>query len=168
MIDDDEISCQVPVSICSGSTIDIDGVTAAIRHAQISSRISKQLLSIKAFQQSPEALLDAMKGLDSQLRVWKASLPERLKPEEIVTSLNQSNRKIPLSSLLISYAYWGTLIKIHTVIAYPWIRTVLFRDLESETLQKQEHSSSEVIHQAARNILILARTFEIRADSSQW
>ncbi|KAJ9612953.1 hypothetical protein H2200_002894 [Cladophialophora chaetospira] len=167
-IDDDEIGCQIPTDICLGSTIDIEGVTAIVRHAQLSSRISKQLLSVKAFRQTPQTLLDAVIDLDAKLRAWKEALPERFRPEETMTSSNQAKPEKSLPWLLINYAYYGTLIKVHTILAYPWIRSILFVNDRSNTMQEQIQTSSNVIHLSSRNILLLARSLEIRADSSQW
>ena len=168
-IDDDDISCQIPVSICPGSTIDIQAFTAVIRHARISSRISKTLLSVKAFQQPPNTLLETALELHQHLQHWRSSLPAAMQPGDHVRTLQVSPYTKLLPSILIHYSYYGSLMAIHTIFAYPCISATLFgHDCGGSKIQNQIKSSSKTIAGAAANIILIARSLEINSASTLW
>jgi hypothetical protein len=171
-IDDDEISCQIPTQACHGSTIDVPAFTYIIRHARISSQISKRLMSVKAFQQSPSDLLATAAELDHQLREWSESLPEHMRPSARLRSFqvpqphDAQSQSFPI--VLLHYAYYGSLMAIHTIFAYPWVSSTIFGNDRSAVTQDQIIFSSDTIADAARNIVIIARSLEITGASIQW
>lgn len=168
VIDDDDISCEIPSEVCPDSTIDMQACTGLIRHAQISSRISKDLTSVKAFQQSPSEFLQTAIALDSQLREWRRSLPVTLRPADKLMAFQTQSHGKDFSTIHIHYAYYGSLMAIHTMIAYPWIRsTVLDHDTNAAS-KKQTISSSNIVAGAARNIIVIARSLGIDGASNQW
>ena len=166
-IDDNDISCQIPTRIAPGSTIDIDVFTSLIQHAQISSQISTRLMSVKAFQQTPTALIETVSDLSNQLQSWRDSLSPILdsgmqnKPPD----LSPTTRSLQIVHL--NYAYYGSLMAIHTIFSYPWISDIFGID-QSPAFRNQVSVSSSIVADAARNIILKARYVEINAALPQW
>ncbi|OQU95760.1 Fungal specific transcription factor domain-containing protein [Cladophialophora immunda] len=167
-IDDDEISCQIPSEACPGSTLDVEAFTYLIRHAQISSQISKRLMSVKAFQQPPSTLLETVAELDHQLHEWRDSLPPGLRPDDRLRSFQASRDARYLPTILMHCAYYGSLMAIHTIFAYPWVYSTIFGNGRGVVTQDQVIFSSNTVAEAARNIIIIARSLEINGASIQW
>ncbi|KAK5046474.1 hypothetical protein LTR84_008277 [Exophiala bonariae] len=167
-IDDDDISCEIPNETCPGSTIDIQACTALITHAKLSSRISKSLTSVKAFRQSPSEFLQTATSLDAELREWRQSLPITMRPVDKLTAFRIPSNSITFSTTYIHYAYYGTLMAIHTMIAYPWIRSTVFDHDRDMVDHDQIIASSNIVADAARNIIVIARSLGIDAASIQW
>ncbi|KIW78567.1 hypothetical protein Z517_08405 [Fonsecaea pedrosoi CBS 271.37] len=169
LIDDDEISCQVPKDACPGSTIDVPALVAVIQQARILSQVAKRLFSFQALQRSSPVLLEAVRDLDAQLRGWRNSLPDDLKPPDTLGSFSIVDRRRLCRLVLIYYGYYGGLTSIHAAFAYPWISSTLFgHGRMGEGIREQIMASSEIVHGAARNMLVIAKGVEIKPDASQW
>lgn len=107
--------------------------------------------------------------LDSQLRQWRESLPATLRPPDKHTEFQMSSGGAKTFSIIhIHYAYYGTLMAIHTMIAYPWIRSTVFDRDRNAVTQDQIIYSSNIVAEAARNIIVLARSLGINGASIQW
>lgn len=125
-------------------------------------------MSVKAFQQTPSDLLHTATTLDLQLREWRESLPVTMRPPEKLVSFQVPSSTKSFSIILIHYAYYGTLMAIHTMIAYPWISSTVFENDRSAITQDQTISSSNIVADAARNIIVIARSLGIDGASIQW
>lgn len=125
-------------------------------------------MSVKAFQQSPSTLLTTAVELHRKLQDWKASVPAELRPLDHLRSFRVSQNAKPLPTILIHCAYYGSLMAVHTVFAYPWISFAIFGNDPSTEIQNQILSSSNTIADAARNIILIAKTTEITGASTQW
>ena len=167
-IDDDNISCEIPTEICPGSTLDIQACTWLFRHAQLSSLVSQKLMSVKAFQQSAADLLQTVTDLDLQLRRWRDSLPGHIRPPDRLMAFQEPLNSQPHSIVLTHLAYYGTMMAIHTMSAYPWISSTILENDKSAVTQDQTVSSSNAVAEAARNIIILSRNLGVNAASIQW
>lgn len=138
-----------------------------IKHAQISSQISKRLMSVKAFRQTPAELIGVANDLSSQLQHWRESLPYPYAPGVSIKSRLLSPNATPLNIIYLQYAYYGSLMAIHTIFAYPWISSIFGSD-QSPAFQHQVALSSNAVADAARNTILTARCVEIDAASPQW
>ncbi|KAJ5746512.1 hypothetical protein N7520_011694 [Penicillium odoratum] len=166
-IDDEEISCEIPSKKVDGSTMDLDFFTYAIRHAQLSSQISHQLLSAKALRFGPTSLIDRVKNMLQRLEMLQRTLPAHLKID--------SAKGNALSPSAIRYdhimylhdAYYGSLMAIHSLFSYPWIW--LLDNMENNVaVQSQMAASSVALAEAARNIILASRVLEINPSSPHW
>jgi hypothetical protein len=166
-IDDDDISCQIPTRIVHGSTIDIEIFTHAIKHAQIASLISKKLGSVSAFRRNTEDLFEAVRILDQQLQQWRHELPASLQIGNSRTPLNLSGSRNRDCVLYLHFAYYGSLMAIHTIFTYPWI-AVIFGTDSTHAFREQVSVSTETVAQAARNIILTTRHIEINVASPAW
>lgn len=146
----------------------MEAFTYLIQHAQISSQISKRLMSVKAFRQPPSTLLETVAQLDHQLHEWRDSLPARLRPEDRLRSFQAPRDSRNLPTILMHCAYYGSLMAIHTIFAYPWVYSTIFGNGRGVVTQDQVIFSSNTVAEAARNIIIIARSLEINGASIQW
>lgn len=152
--DDDEISCEIPKELPDGGTLDIEVVTAAIEHARICAKISKQLLSVQAFNQSPTALFEIIEMLDERLQLWWNSLPNHItltkhSDYDHWRSRNSFQRKAKI--IRLHYLYWGSIIALHANVHYPWISSVLTR--QEPFFEDRISKSSARSAEASRQIL---------------
>ncbi|KAB8212103.1 fungal-specific transcription factor domain-containing protein [Aspergillus parasiticus] len=151
-IDDDEISCEIPNEFPDGSRSGIEAVIAAIEHARICAKISKQLLSARALNRSPESLFDIMKTLENKLQMWRNSLPDHLTlAKQNNTPPSRNSYQCRANILRLHYLYWGSVIALNANFHYPWISS-LFARPESFFEDRMLKSSVQAA-EASRQIL---------------
>lgn len=150
-----------------GSTIDIEIFHHAIKSAQISSRVSRELSSAGAFRRNPGELIAITSELDRLLQQYRDSLPPYLQPSMRFkpTALASTHRNAHV--LYLHYAYYGSLMAIHTTFAYPWV-SIMFGGDWSLTFREQVASSINVVAHAARSIIMSLRYIEIDAGAPAW
>ena len=125
-------------------------------------------MSVRAFQQPPSDLLVTVVELDHQLRLWRDSIPVDIRPKDRLRSFQIPKDARQTSTVLIHYAYYGGLMAIHTIFAYPWVYSLLFENDRSVVSQERIVSSCNILAEAARNIVVIARRLEINCASIQW
>lgn len=164
---DDEISCEIPSRKVEGSTMDLEFFTYAIRHAQLSSQISHELLSAKALRLGPSSLIDRVQDVLQRLETLQRTLPAHFKVESARESA-LSNPAIRYDHIMYLHdAYHGSLMAIHSLFSYPWIW--VFNNMESNVaVQSQMVASSVALAEAARNIILASRVLEINPSSPHW
>ena len=106
--------------------------------------------------------------LDSELRQWRDSLPVALRPADKLMTFQMPSNSKTSSIIHIHYAYYGALMAIHTITAYPWIRSTVFDHDRNAVTHDQTISSSNIVADAARNIILIARSLGIDGASIQW
>ena len=162
-IDDDNISCKVPTKLPTGSTADVEIFTAMVRHAQISSQISKRLMSVKAFQQSPTEFLASVSDLHAQLQQFRESLPTAWRPGTPIMPSDWPGSGARVTQMLyLHFAYYGSLIATNVLLTYPWI-SGRFGSESDPSFRGQANLSSLTVANAARNIILNTRAIEINA-----
>lgn len=166
-IDDDDITCQIPNTVTPGGAMDLDVLTAYVQHAQISSMISRRLLSAKSFQQSPSVLVQTAQELSQRLQHWRDSLPPMLQTDKIIKSAELPRNVQVLHVIRVRFLYCGSLMAIHTVFAYPWI-SAMFGNNQSQALRNQIVVSSNSVAEAARSLILAVKYVSIDAATPQW
>ncbi len=124
-------------------------------------------------QDSIKMLLDVVLDLDRQLRQWRDSLPVELRPPDDrleqfhVSSPNTS----PLRVVRIHASYYDLLMGVHALLAYPWMiserpdnKGSAGPALQTKLKNTQIRKSSDTMAAAARNIIIMARAFDINGS----
>jgi hypothetical protein len=119
------MSCQIPTSVMPGSAMDLEVLTAYVKHAQISSLISQKLASAKSFQQSPSTLIQTVQKLSQQLQQWRDTLPYSIRIGRPIRTAELPRNVQVLHIAKLHFAYYGSLMAIHTIFAYPWISAML-------------------------------------------
>ncbi len=166
-IDDDDISCQIPLSIAQKSSVEVQMIVHKIRFAQISSQISRRLASVKAFQQPPDELIKAVAELTKQLEQWRVEQPTTSRLG--ITSNSASSASIDCSQFdrYFDYAYYGGLAAIHQTFAYPWIANLIGSE-ENSSFRDQVAHSTNIVAEAARHMILIAKHSKIQAHTPQW
>ena len=167
MIDDDDISCQIPTERVNGTTVDLQILSAIVKHAQISSSIFKRLASVKALRQPPQEICDAVHEMDRTLQQWRESLPQYLRiGAPIEPSDFPSNIKVS-HVLHLQSAYYSSVLAIHTRFTFPWASNTSARN-RSPALRNAMELSAKTVADASRNIILTSRCIKVDAASPKW
>lgn len=116
---------------------------------------------MSAFRRNTEDVIETVRVLGQQLQQWREVLPASLRIGDAKAWLTLSGSRNRDCVLYLHFAYYGSLMAIHTIFTYPWIAvtdsTKAFRD--------QVSLSTETVAQAARNIILTTRHIEINVAS---
>ncbi len=139
-----------------------------VKHAQISARIYKYLLSVSSLRKSPAELMLAMADLSAQLEGWRDTLPFSITLNG--TSI-QSGSELGRERdyiIYLHFAYFGSLTAIHTKFFYPWISGICGIDTRDPAQSQQIGSSTAIVADTARSIIRTTRAMNVDASSPQW
>ena len=164
VIDDNDIGCKIPTEVHAGSTISVKMLTYLIRSCQLSGNICRQLMAAKAFDEDPETMLALVQDFDEQLCSWKTSLHSQVRPQDTVKHFHAAPNTRFLEMILIHCSYYNLLMVVHTLFAYPWIINSFEIGANSSfrtKIKAQVARSSKVVANAARNIIVMTRNFDI-------
>ncbi|OAQ65542.2 major facilitator superfamily protein [Pochonia chlamydosporia 170] len=158
MLDDEDISCEIPISIPAGSTLDISICTAYIRHAQICSQMMKRLLSPQSLNQSADDLLREIEEFETKLTERRLCLPDHLSLDADallhLTGPHRVKANMSTEYSLLHRAYHGSVIALHANFHYPWISSgILNVDVNNNALRDPVMQNSSRVAEAARQIL---------------
>jgi hypothetical protein len=168
-IDDDNISAEIPKAAPPGSTIDVDVLTYIIKHAQISTQISRRIMSVRAFQQSLPNLINTVRDVHRQLEEFKQSLPPDFQIEEDVLPLQDRQSTSRLMHLVyIRFALYGSIMAVHIPFFYPWIAARLRTTETNAALDEQIALSSAAVAAAAPKIILALRSLTIDVSVPAW
>ncbi|KAL5314332.1 hypothetical protein ACEPPN_018758 [Leptodophora sp. 'Broadleaf-Isolate-01'] len=162
-IDDDDISCHLPTTVQMGSYSHLDFGIYIIKHAQISSRIAKGFSTVQAYRQSPKDIVKTACDLDKQLRDWRDTLPPFMQPGNAIKCSDLPANLTVVHVLYLHYAYFGSLIAIHSTFTYPW--SGMFGNDRSALLRNQINTSTTITAEASRNIILATKYM---SDMQAW
>lgn len=166
-IDDDYVNCPVPETTGLGSASNCDFVRATVKHAQISSAISKQLLSAKARQEPAETTVANIRALDERLKNWQKSLPHRFSTQAPFRNSAQASGTSVYHDLFLHFSYQSSIIGIHGVFCYPWNKPEL-QNCKSPQVASQIKKSTEAVAEASRQIIIAVQGLQITSAMPLW
>jgi hypothetical protein len=117
--------------------------------------------------QANSSLISTASELDQLLQQYLDSLPPYLHPSMRFkpTALSSTHRNAHI--LYLRYAYYGSLMAIHTTFAYPWL-SIMFGDDRSIAFREQVASSIKVVAYAARSIIMSLPYINIDAVMPAW
>ena len=169
MIDDDTISTPIPSRTPPESCMDFENLTLAIRHAKLSSQISREITSPKARKASAKELLEVIKDLDKQLKDLLEQVPLRLR----VGTLSKRSDGAQLLSYRFHASYLhfsihGSLLALHSRLFSPWLSVDLFKSNADVSLSAQLAASCTTVAEAARKILLAVRTVTPNVATPTW
>lgn len=168
------------------NSANIEFVRATIKHAQISSAISKQLTSAKAMRDSLEITMAHVQALEKRLDDWRNSLhPEFVSSPPFFDRSDRPRRQGTQTShiLFLHFCYHSSVIAIHGVFSYPWNRPDLQQYQQQQKQQKQDghdlHISSPQLHaqierstkavaESSRQIILAVQSLEITSAMPLW
>jgi len=138
-----------------------------VKHAQISSLISKQMVTVKAANQGPEELLVVLEDLSKRLQMWHDDLPLSFRSGPPFKSSNGASPVKHSHVTFTRFIYCGSLIAMHSIFCHPWSRVQLTAS-QSPAIIAQRKRSAEVVASAAREIIIATQGLGISAASPVW
>lgn len=168
-IDDENISAEIPKVAPVGSTMDVEIVTNIIRHAQISTQISRRIMSVTAFKQSLPELIATVRDVHRQLEVFKQSLPVDIQIED--DSVPVQDRQLTsrfIHLVYIRFAFYGSMMAAHIPFFYPWIAARFRAGGPNPELDEQIEQSSAAVATAARQIILTLRSLTVNVAVPAW
>ncbi|KAH0846011.1 putative fungal specific transcription factor [Fonsecaea pedrosoi] len=163
LIDDDDVSCQVPTSAPPDSSVNIEYCNTLIRLARLSSVVSKRLSTVQAFQQGGAALVRSVTELDEQLNMLKRTIdPVICRP----SSPSPSHLPPGMTMQQVMYlrgALQSITLDIHTALTYPWSRSICGMTPDA-ALRDQLETSTQIVAETCRQAILA--TEHIRFDAS--
>ncbi|EXJ67936.1 uncharacterized protein A1O5_08550 [Cladophialophora psammophila CBS 110553] len=170
MIDDHIRSTRVPSRVPVDSNMDLECLSLQIRHAEISSRISREIMSTKATRSSTDELLRTVKDLGQQLKDLVDEIPPGLqigtlaKPSEEAHLISRR-----IQALQLHFSIYGSLLAVHCQFFFPWITSRFLNEgAETSFLEPQIALSSSTVAEAARKILLAVRTVTTNVTTPTW
>lgn len=154
MLDDVDISCEIPTSIPSGSTLDISICTAYIGHAQVCSQMMKRLFSPQSLNQSADTLFREVELFDNKLTEWRLHIPNHLLLDSDALLHLTGPYRVKANVIRLHRAYHGSVVALHANFHYPWISSgILKADVNNNSLPDPVMRNSGRVAEAARQIL---------------
>lgn len=168
-IDDRVTSDRIPSRAPASSNLDLECFITAIRHAKLSSRISRELLSARATKASLDEVSQTVKTLHKELKCLLDDIPSSF---QIGTLTNPSDEAhlIPrrIHALYLHFTINGSIMAVHSQFFYPWICSRFSDENFDATTDSQVLHSSTAVAEAARKILLSLRTVTTNVVTPTW
>ncbi|KAJ9608967.1 hypothetical protein H2200_006738 [Cladophialophora chaetospira] len=167
-IDDRNVSTLIPTSIPTGSSIQLHLHTIGVRHARIQSRVSRELLSFKALSLPAGELIRLVTDFSAELKQLVAEMPHEFEISTLATSSHSKRRVTQI--LYVHFSIWGTLMAVHAHFFYPWMASRFTKgtNTASPEIENQIVSSSAIVAEAARQILLALRLLNTSVTTPSW
>ncbi|KIW86599.1 uncharacterized protein Z519_12783 [Cladophialophora bantiana CBS 173.52] len=167
LIDDNNISTPIPTKAPPGSSMDVGIFTLIIQNARISAQVSSRIMSVKAFGQSSTQIIETIHDIHSQLEKLLESIPPELRIGTSVSTHDcmSAQRQIPM--MYLHCAIFGSFMATHSILFYPWISARFGTDADP-SFQEQITASSEIVANAARQIILMLRKLTTDAAVPAW
>ncbi|KAK4893289.1 hypothetical protein LTR27_008412 [Elasticomyces elasticus] len=165
-IDDDNVSVQMPAISPSGNYLGSLCFSLGIRVSRIQSRMSRSLFSFKTLSLSVGELMAIVSQLDAQLK----QLLEEI-PLEYIISVHSRTLFSPqrlIEALFLHFTIHGTIMAVHAHFFYPWMCSRFAVDGYDAALEAQIASSSAIVAEAARKIILGLRMVSVNATMPSW
>ncbi|KAJ9497612.1 hypothetical protein H2202_007036 [Exophiala xenobiotica] len=120
IMDDDEISCQVPLKAINGRSGDTFYCHTLIKMMQLASTAKKRLSSARALRQTTEQLIKTVRKLGKDLADFKSSVQQKIRLDGV---LDASELPVGLSireAQSLQAHYFCLVLDINTPLTYPW------------------------------------------------
>lgn len=166
VMDDDEISCQIPQNALSGKLGETTYCHILIDLMHLTSSAQKRLSSARALRKTPAELLEAVQTLQKELDEVRRSSERRglsldssLDPSQITNSLTMCQAQS------LQYHYVLLVMDINTPLAYPWSNVNAYARKEGATLAQIE-VSVDAVARASRSAILATRQIQVNASCS--
>lgn len=170
MINDDDITCEIPTKVHPGSAIELDMLTYIIQTCQFYNQISRQLLSTRALHETPAKMLRLVKQFDIQLQAWKEALPSHLRPTDFLKQFKMPGTNRSLGLMTAHCSFYDLIMIIHSIFVYPWVIDSFSDNLDADLaleIRAQTATSSRLVANAARSLVIIARNLDMKRAGTQ-
>lgn len=142
----------------------LDLLTPTVKHARIVSSIAKHMTCVRFSRKSLDKTIDIVQGLEDDLRRWKESIPSIIRPGSQIQPRDCVNLYLVI---YLHDCYYGSLITIHSVFAYPWMKE-RFNGCWNDAVIDQICLSTNTVVESARNIALTIKYVQIDSSSPVW
>ncbi|KAI1616602.1 fungal-specific transcription factor domain-containing protein [Exophiala viscosa] len=163
LIDDDDVSCQVPTSAPPNSTVNVEYFSILISLARLSSLVSKKLSTVRAFQQGAESVVRSVAELDEQLEALKSSMDPTISNPTRPKSSPSSSTMTAQQLAYLRSALFSLTLDMHTSLTYPWSRSMLGLT-PCAALRDQVNRSTQIVAETCRKAILA--TEHVQFDAS--
>jgi hypothetical protein len=164
-MDDDEISCQVPQRALSGRSGDTIYCHLLIEISRFSSTAQKQLSSARALRQSPDQLIETVRGLNKELDKLKSSAKHHICLDgQLEDSQLPQNITLSQAQSLQSH-YICLVLDINTPLTYPWSGISSYTEQDTAAAAQIENSC-DAVAQVSRSAILATRQRRVDASCS--
>jgi hypothetical protein len=115
-------------------------------------------------------MLSLVAQLDHKLQSWKASLPLELQPAEFLKQFKMRDNTRALGLMTAHCSFYDLIIGVHSMFLYPWVinsfSDALRPDIALE-VSKQVEVSSQQVANAARSLIVIARSVDMGKAGTQ-
>lgn len=164
IIDDGEVSCQMPTVPMVGSSANLFYCDTLVRLAQLSSLACKRAFSYQAFHRGAKSLVEAVGELHILLQDLKSSILHIFNLDAPVDPSNLPSLLSLHQVVYLQYAYFNTVLDIHTVVALPWSQNML--GLRSEpSLSSQLERSTQIVAKTCQDAILATKNIHLDAST---
>ncbi|KAK5200437.1 hypothetical protein LTS13_003629 [Exophiala xenobiotica] len=159
-MDDDEISCQVPLKAINGRSGDTFYCHTLIKMMQLASTAKKRLSSARALRQTTEQLIKTVRKLGKDLADFKSSVQQKIRLDGV---LDASELPVGLSireAQSLQAHYFCLVLDINTPLTYPWSGISNYLADNAAATCQVEASRNEVAC-ASRSAILATRQIQI-------
>lgn len=158
-IDDEIINISMPSAIDTHSPC----FSIRVRLAKIQSGISRQLLSLKALSMTANELIRTITEFHDELSRLLLEMPQDLK---IDTSGRSPHSPRQLNEILyLHFSIQSSIMAVHCHFFYPWLVSRFTESRYKAIVEGQLASSSNIITDAARKIILALRLVNVNAST---
>lgn len=168
-IDDSEITCTMPTEVSVDSQVNLEMMTAAIKHTSLLGVINRKIGALKLKRTTLQELREVMDDLSQQLNDWWCTLPDFLKFD-----LRGPPPKLPPNVRFQHvawhhFSYYESLVTIHSVLVHPWnAPTLAVKQDEKEELARLVATSTEIYLTATRKFILDYPQIKVTALCPKW
>lgn len=147
-----------------GSSANLFYCDTLVRLAQLSSLACKRAFSYQAFHKGAKALVEAVAELDELLQALKSSIQHILTLDTPVDPNHLPSSLSLQQTLYLQYAYFNTVLDVHTVLALPWSQNIL--GLRSEpSLGSLLERSTQIVAKACQDAILATKYIHLDAST---
>ncbi|KIW86779.1 uncharacterized protein Z519_12565 [Cladophialophora bantiana CBS 173.52] len=165
IMDDDEISCQVPLSSLSGRPSDTLYCHTLIKMMQLASAAKKRLSSVRALKQPTEQLLKTIRSLKKDLAELRCSVQQKICLDDPIDVSRLPGGLTLRQAQSLQSHYFCLVLDINTPLTYPWLGVSAYVADNMAAAAQVEASFNEVA-QVSRSGILASRQINIDGGCS--
>lgn len=159
----------MPIEIPTDSRMNICIIRASLEHAKLSGQINQRIAILKLGKSSLQDLAETISDLSQQLNDWWDNLPDFIKDD-----LHSPSRVLPPNVhfhhvAYQHYAYYGSLVAIHSVLVHPWsLNALKIAPHQKNEFTSMKAASMEVYVNATRKFIHGLPQLDITTLTPKW
>lgn len=115
-------------------------------------------------------MLGLVKRFHHQLQTWKESIPLQLRPTDFLKQFKMPGSKKSLGLMTTHASFYDLVMATHSTFMYPWVINSFSENGDSALAQRikaQVHTSSQLVANAARSLIVIIRSLDMDSLGTQ-